>query len=61
VVAIVEAAGKAPTLAEVRAFLATRTEGFKVPKELVVVKDWPRLPSGKVDRRRLADYLRVDD
>ena len=61
VVAIVEAAGKAPTLAEVRAFLATRTEGFKVPKELVVVKDWPRRPSGKVDRRRLADYLRVDD
>jgi len=57
VVAFIEVVGRPPTLDEVRAHIADRAEGFKAPRELVVIHEWPRLPSGKIDRRRLEDQL----
>ena len=50
VVAVIVAQGAAPTLADVRAFLATRAPAHAAPRELVVVDALPRLGSGKVDR-----------
>jgi acyl-coenzyme A synthetase/AMP-(fatty) acid ligase len=42
-----------PTLAELRAFALERLAAAKAPRELVLVADLPRGPSGKLQRRLL--------
>jgi acyl-coenzyme A synthetase/AMP-(fatty) acid ligase len=44
-----------PKDTELRDFLRERMERFKVPKEFVVVDDFPRNATGKVVRSKLAD------
>lgn len=58
VVHVAEGATVGPELAaELVADAATRIAGFKVPRTVDFVEDFPRLPSGKVLRRQLvADY-----
>jgi hypothetical protein len=43
----------APTLAELRGFLASKLPGYMVPSRLVVLDALPTTASGKVDRREL--------
>jgi O-succinylbenzoic acid--CoA ligase len=47
-----------PTLESVRAHVMRRAPAAHAPKSLVIVDALPVLPSGKVDRRRLAEHLR---
>jgi O-succinylbenzoic acid--CoA ligase len=47
-----------PTLESVRAHVMRRAPAAHAPKSLVIVDTLPVLPSGKVDRRRLAEHLR---
>ena len=44
---VVPAPGAAPTLAELRAFVAERLAPYKAPRYLVIVEELPRGPSGK--------------
>jgi O-succinylbenzoic acid--CoA ligase len=44
---VVPAPGAAPTLAELRAFVAHRLAPYKAPRHLVVVPELPRGPTGK--------------
>jgi O-succinylbenzoic acid--CoA ligase len=53
VVAWVVPRGAAPTLDELREHVATTLAPWAAPKELVVVSELPRAPSGKVARRLL--------
>ncbi|MGK2947961.1 MAG: acyl-CoA synthetase [Acidimicrobiales bacterium] len=53
VAAVVEARpGEAPTLEELGEHCRTKVAGYKVPKELHLVDQMPRHPSGKPDYRR---------
>jgi O-succinylbenzoic acid--CoA ligase len=47
-----------PTLESVRAHVMRRAPAAHAPKSLVIVDALPMLPSGKVDRRGLAEHLR---
>ena len=47
-----------PTLESVRAHVMRRAPAAHAPKSLLIVDALPMLPSGKVDRRRLAARLR---
>ena len=52
---VVRRPGAAPvTPEEVIAFARTRLAGYKVPKSVVFMDDFPRLGSGKADRKSLA-------
>jgi acyl-coenzyme A synthetase/AMP-(fatty) acid ligase len=55
VVAVVVAAhgGDPPTLDDLRAHVAQQAQAWLAPRELRLVADLPRLPSGKVDRKVL--------
>ena len=55
VVAYVVADTAAPTLADLRVFVTAHRPAYMAPREVVVVDALPRLPSGKVDRLRLAE------
>ena len=50
---VVPRPSRSPTLASLRAFIAERAPAFAAPREVVVVDELPRLPSGKIDRLRL--------
>ncbi|MEZ5382254.1 MAG: acyl-CoA synthetase [Microthrixaceae bacterium] len=53
VVALVQSRpGEAPTLDELAAFTQTKLAGYKAPRELHLVDDMPRQPSGKPDYKR---------
>jgi fatty-acyl-CoA synthase len=41
-----------------RTFLRSRLAAFKVPREVRLVDELPRTPSGKIDRSRLAALLK---
>lgn len=56
-VAVPADTAQAPTLESVRSAVANIHPAAYVPKELVLVQTLPTLPSGKVDRRALADLL----
>jgi long-chain acyl-CoA synthetase len=43
----------APTGDELRAFVADRIAGYKVPEHLFVLPEMPRTPTGKLDRHKL--------
>jgi acyl-CoA synthetase (AMP-forming)/AMP-acid ligase II len=46
---------------EVSAFVAERLARWKAPRYVSVVREpFPRLPSGKIDRRAVADSLSTD-
>lgn len=47
-------AGTAPVPAEVIAFARNNLAGYKIPKSVTVLQEFPRLGSGKPDRRALA-------
>jgi O-succinylbenzoic acid--CoA ligase len=47
----------APTAASVRAHVQRRAAASHAPREIVVVADLPRSPSGKVDRRATAELV----
>jgi len=47
--------GKAVTAEAARAYLAERLPGYMLPQAVVHLDALPRLPNGKVDRRRLAE------
>lgn len=53
VAAVVPLAGMDVTSAELEAFARTKIAGFKVPKEIYVVSDLPKNPTGKVLKREL--------
>jgi len=46
---------KTPTLEELQAHCRNQIAGYKVPRELILVKEVPRLPNGKPDYRRAKD------
>ena len=50
---------KVPTLEELQAHCRGRIAGYKVPRELLLVAEVPRLPNGKPDYRRAKDQARV--
>lgn len=56
-VAVPRDSANPPTLESVRSAVASTHPAAYVPKELVLVQRLPMLPSGKVDRRALADLL----
>jgi o-succinylbenzoate---CoA ligase len=53
VVAYITPRGPAPTLDDVRGFVRTHAPAYAAPRDLVVLAELPRLPSGKVDRLAL--------
>lgn len=59
VVAVVQPrAGAEPTLAELDGFLRTRLAGYKIPRELHLVAEVRRMPSGKPDYRWAQERVR---
>ncbi|MEN9644483.1 MAG: 2-succinylbenzoate--CoA ligase [Actinomycetota bacterium] len=50
---VVPAAGEAPTLDDLRAWVSSRVAAFQAPKELHLVSDLPRTALGKVQRHML--------
>jgi acyl-CoA synthetase (AMP-forming)/AMP-acid ligase II len=50
--------GKTPTLEDLRAHCRTYIAGYKVPRELLLVDEVPRLPNGKPDYRRAKERAR---
>ncbi len=57
VAAVVVLPGQDVTPAELEAFARTKIAGFKVPKEIHVLSDLPRNPSGKILKRELRKSL----
>ncbi len=51
---VVPAPGGAPTLAELREFLAASLPDYMLPSALAVLDAFPLTPNGKIDRRALA-------
>ncbi|MDQ3982740.1 MAG: AMP-binding protein [Actinomycetota bacterium] len=51
---VVPATGEVPTLEELRVHVKERAAAYKAPREVVVVPELPRLPSGKVARASLS-------
>lgn len=56
-VVVPDATAATPTLESIRSAVARTRPAAYVPKELLLVQRLPMLPSGKVDRRALADLL----
>jgi len=56
-VALVVAATPPPTLDELRAWCRETLPAAAAPRQLVLVDDLPKLPSGKVDRLRLSGLV----
>jgi tyrocidine synthetase-3 len=50
---VVPAANASASAIELRAFLASRLPHFMVPALFVTIDSFPRLPNGKIDRKRL--------
>jgi acyl-CoA synthetase (AMP-forming)/AMP-acid ligase II len=44
-------AGRQPTLADLQEHCRTHIAGYKVPREMFLVAEVPRLPNGKPDYR----------
>jgi acyl-CoA synthetase (AMP-forming)/AMP-acid ligase II len=62
VVAVVQPRlGRTPALEDVQAFCRDRVAGYKVPRDLVVVDEVVRSPSGKTDYRWARETARRDD
>jgi acyl-CoA synthetase (AMP-forming)/AMP-acid ligase II len=61
VVAWVVPADDAPSLEDLRAFVADALAPWAAPKELVIVDDLPRTAAGKVRRRELERYSSSPD
>jgi acyl-CoA synthetase (AMP-forming)/AMP-acid ligase II len=58
VVALVQPrAGEDPTLEELAAFTRTKLAGYKAPRELHLIDEMPRQPSGKPDYRRARSII----
>jgi acyl-CoA synthetase (AMP-forming)/AMP-acid ligase II len=55
--AIVPRAGALVTETELREFVATRLSAFKVPRRVHVVDEIPKGPTGKLNRRMLAEHF----
>ena len=51
--------GQTPTLEELQAHCRTRIAGYKVPRELLLVDEVPRLPNGKPDYRQAKEQARA--
>ncbi len=51
--------GRTPTLDDLQAHCRTYIAGYKVPRELLLVAEVPRLPNGKPDYRRAKDQARA--
>jgi amino acid adenylation domain-containing protein len=49
------ASAPAPTTTALRGFLAERLPGYMLPAALVALEEFPRTPSGKLDRRALPE------
>lgn len=55
---IIPRSGKAPTVEEIAAFLrAENVASYKLPERVVLVEEFPRLDSNKVNKRELAQQL----
>jgi 3-oxocholest-4-en-26-oate---CoA ligase len=52
-------ADRTPTLDELQAHCRGQIAGYKVPRELILVSEVPRLPNGKPDYRRAQDQARA--
>jgi 3-oxocholest-4-en-26-oate---CoA ligase len=50
--------GKTPALEDLQAHCRTYIAGYKVPRELLLVDEVPRLPNGKPDYRRAKERAR---
>jgi 3-oxocholest-4-en-26-oate---CoA ligase len=50
---------KQPTLEELQAHCRGKIAGYKVPREVILVAEVPRLPNGKPDYRRAKDQARA--
>ena len=48
----------APLAEELHRFVRSRLAGFKAPKRIAFERDLPRLPNGKMEKRRLRDEYR---
>jgi O-succinylbenzoic acid--CoA ligase len=57
VAAVVPAPGAAPEPEELRAHVSRQIEGFKAPREVILVEALPRLPSGKLDRAGVLRFM----
>ena len=51
--------GKTPTLDDLQAHCRGRIAGYKVPRELLLIDEVPRLPNGKPDYRRAKEQARA--
>ena len=51
--------GKVPTLEELKDHCRSRIAGYKVPRELLLVEEIPRLANGKPDYRRAKEQARA--
>jgi acyl-CoA synthetase (AMP-forming)/AMP-acid ligase II len=51
--------GEVPTLEELKEHCRSRIAGYKVPRELLLVDEVPRLPNGKPDYRRAKEQARA--
>jgi acyl-CoA synthetase (AMP-forming)/AMP-acid ligase II len=51
--------GKVPELEELKEHCRSRIAGYKVPRELLLVAEVPRLPNGKPDYRRAKEQARA--
>lgn len=48
------------TVADVRQWLHGRLEHYKIPVKILLLDEFPRLPSGKVDKHELSKWLSID-
>ncbi len=55
--ALVQVQGEALTIGAIRGHCRERLQPFKRPKTIIIVKDWPLLPSGKTDLQALQAEL----
>ena len=51
----------APTLRELKGFLAGRLAGYKAPKRILIVEEIPRTASGKIRRQAVQDLLEASE
>jgi acyl-CoA synthetase (AMP-forming)/AMP-acid ligase II len=54
---VVPAGPEAPTTEEIRDHVAARIARYKAPREVVVVDELPKLPTGKIDKKLLRSRL----
>ncbi|HKE14189.1 MAG TPA: AMP-binding protein [Kofleriaceae bacterium] len=57
VAAVIARAGAAPASDELHAFARARLPGYKAPREVILVADFPRTPLGKVQKSELLRSL----